>query len=178
MTNTYAELNEEVATLLHETLHGRTVDMMQSIEPQLEHMLGYTPIGEPVRDHHCSGTLVDPDHEFWDNYKDTIETTTDTREELITSIRILDDKGLFRIDYPYGREGGIAFIEVEKPSDTSHADRASSDLLSTKCFTCGAAIHTAPEIRTVGKEYVLVVPIDCPNCSFQEEIRTSMMQNP
>jgi len=171
MIDTYESLNERVATLLQDALHGRTVDMMQSVEPRLPHMLGYTPLGEPVHESDTSGTLLDPTHEFWDEYAEAVTTDADARGAVITAINILDKKGLLQINYPYGEEAGVAYIEVETPTNGSQSRHTATEPLATTCVKCGAAIDTAPSLTTVGEEYIFVVPIDCPECSFERRLR-------
>jgi len=145
--------------------------MMQSVEPRLPHMLGYTPLGEPVRESDTSGTLLDPTNEFWDEYEEAVTSEEDARDAVITAINILDKKGLLQINYPYGEKAGVAYIEVETPTDGPQSRHTSVESLATTCVKCGAAINTAPSLTAVGEEYVFVVPNDCPECSFERRLR-------
>lgn len=173
MVTTQADLNRRVAELLHESLHGRTVDMMQSVEAQLPHMLGYTPIGEEVAPADMDGTLLDADHDFWDAYANDITENADAQHEVITAVNILEEKGLLWISYPFGEEHGTAYIEVQTPTAGADGDRDTDESLTTTCVKCGTAIDTAPALTTTGEMYLLVVPIDCPSCSFSRTLSLS-----
>lgn len=163
MKNT-KDLREKVTPLLREALHGRTVDMMQSVEPELPHMLGYTEIGVTHDLSSEAGTLLDPSHAFWDDYYRDVETGEDAREEVITAVESLRADGTFQLSYPYGEEGGIAYIEVLDPKESRV--QGSKETYKLPCENCDQTLRTSPSLVLYSSYCKLKVSVDCGECGF------------
>lgn len=131
------DLRRKVAGLLKDTLDGREVDTMQSIEPRLPHMLGFTPIGEPVDPNDLEGTIIDVRNEFWDHYYKDVATRGAARDEVIDAIESLASDNLFRKTYPHGEEAGLVYIEVDDPAQY-RLDADDGSMVA--CPSCGESL--------------------------------------
>lgn len=170
---TMADLRVYVAKRLHDALHGRTVDMMQAVTPELEHMLGLADIGEVAGPGHREGSILKPDHEFWDEYVNAdVRTERAATEEVITAIESLREDDLFRMTYPYGEEGGIAYIEVDDPRQTSFTENS----LGAICKSCGEPLSPSPNLVLTNGYYYLKASIDCDSCDYQTTVSRKLIR--
>lgn len=164
MTNTMEDLRREVQYRLHDTLHGREIDMMEGIKPRLPHMLGITSLNAIHTDYAEDGTLLDPSNRFWQEYHEPVETRTTCRKKIETAIRSLKEDDLFRMTYPYGEEADIIYCEVEPPEGSASA----IERLETTCAECGTTLNTEPDLREEAGHYSLYLSLDCEACSFNQ----------
>lgn len=159
MVNTMADLREEVASRLRNNLHGKEIDMMESVPPRTPHMLGITPLGKLHDPDNERDSLMDSGHQFWQHYEEDIRTKNAVTEKIETAIRSLKEDNIFQMTYPYGEEADIIYCEVEK----LHSDTNS---MKTSCKDCGALLSAQPDLVEEGGHYHLSVSIDCPKCEF------------
>lgn len=165
--NTMKELKETVATRMHNTLDGREIDMIKQMRPELPHMLGITEIGE-VHDHgNEDGTLLDPNHEFWDEYEDDVQTKRAVARKIETAIKLLRDEGRVRMEYPYGEEAEVIYVEVDKPQLTT---------MKTPCRNCGTPLSAEPILTLDTDSYYISLSLDCDECEFTGTFRTELSQ--
>jgi hypothetical protein len=161
--NTMRDLRATVAERLKETLDGSEIDMMDTVKPRVPHMLGVTELGEPHDPTNESGTLLDSQHEFWQEYEEDIETRGQVKQKIETAIRSLKDDDIFRMTHPYGEEADIVYIEVDDIS-------ADSSLIQTECRVCGSRVTTEPDLRLIRGSYHIAFHIDCNECGESETI--------
>lgn len=163
MTNTMADLRKEVASRLRETLHGKEIDTMERGMPEVEHMLGIVPLGA-VSTPKCEiGTLLDPDHKFWQEYEQDVNTKNAVKKKVGTAMKSLNEDDIFRVSEPYGGNGGIMYVEV------GDVDREPNRMV-TACAECGEAITTEPDIRMDYYRYRLVFELHCTECDFEQTV--------
>lgn len=161
---TMKNLRVKVAGLLRETLHGKTVDMMQTVKPRLPHMLGYTEIGKVHDPKNEEGTLMRSRCEWWDDYYKEVETINQAIEEVTMAIETLREDELFRMNYPYGEEGGIIYVEVDDPEQYSFASPQQTYKLP--CENCDQTLRTSPRLVLNSGYCDLKVLVECEKCGF------------
>lgn len=166
-TNTMYDLRVEVAARLRDSLHGKTVDMMQPVKPRVPHMLGLVEIGEVFDPKMIEGTLVDPSHEFWDNYYEEVRTKNKAEDELITCIESLRETEDFRISYPHGEDAGIVYVEVDDPTGDDACDYC-KEQFTTTCNNCEGELLTAPSLVLHSGYYHIKASIECPECGYEQ----------
>lgn len=161
-----ADLRRECAARLRETIHGREIDMMENTV-QLPHMLGITTIGT-IHTHDAEkGSLLDPKHEFWQDFEEEITTGGQARRKVESAVRSLRADDIFRMTYPYGRDAEIVYCEVDS------MEQSGETLLTTQCGECGETIDVPLSLDyDAGYDgerafYSLSVDIDCPHCDFR-----------
>lgn len=172
--NDMADLRREVARRLNEALGGKTVDMMEGVKPRLPHMIGATPLDEVVDPEHFSDTLIDPSHDFWDDYYEDISTEGKATEELITAIESLREQDLFRMIRPYGEEAGIIYCEVDDPDQYEIVPNPTS--IETVCKSCGESTTTRPNLVLTNGHYHLTFTIDCEHCDFTSTFERNLIR--
>lgn len=170
-----SDLRREVAIRLKESLDGETIDMMEGIKPRLPHMIGATPLDEVVDPEHFSDTLIDPSHDFWDDYYKDIRTESKSTEEIVTAINTLREQELFRMVYPYGEDGGIVYCEVDDPRQSRMISQDMS--LATICKSCGEGLSTSPHLAVNGGYYYLKFTVDCENCDFKSTFEQNLIKS-
>lgn len=163
MTNTMSDLRKLVAKRLRETLHGREIDTMQKGMPEIEHMLGVVPIGAISTDECEEGTILDPDTDFWNDYEEDVNTRGRVKEKIATAMQSLEDEGTFNVSWPYGKDGGIAYVEVGDVGESSNS-------MTTECNECGALILTRPNLEHTSRGYKISFDLDCHSCDFERTI--------
>lgn len=159
MVNTMADLRAEVASRLRNSLHGREIDKMQGVDPELPHMLGITPLNKVHDPMNEEMTVLDTKHQFWQEYEEDITTAAQVEEKIETAIRSLKEDGVFRMTYPYGEEAEIVYVEVDKLNNRSNS-------MKTSCKECGNRVTTAPSLELIRGSYHLTFSVDCPECDF------------
>lgn len=164
---TMYDLRVRVAERLRDTLHGRTVDMMQAVKPRLPHMLGFVDIGEVVDPNMIDGTLIDPNHEFWDDYYVDVRTRNASKDELITSIDSLKETDHFRMVYPHGEDAGIVYVEVDCPDETGEG--VLEEQFTTTCSECNSSLLAAPSLVLHEDSYYVKASITCDECEYSQE---------
>lgn len=167
MVNTMADLREEVASRLRNSMHGREIDMMESVKPHVPHMLGITPLGKIHDPQNEEMTLLDTKHQFWQDYEEPVTTKNKVMEKIQTAIRSLKEDDIFRMNYPYGEEAEVIYVEVEKL-------HPSSNTIKTTCAECGAIISTQPDLVEQNGHYRMRFSLDCHKCDFSRMLE----QNP
>lgn len=179
MSNNMNDLREVVAKRLRETLHGKEIDMIESVKPRTPHMLGITEPGEKHYMGREQDTILDPEHQFWERYDPSItssnvsvETRGDVLVEIETAIRSLSESGVLTIEYPYGENAGIAYVEVDK-IDTSTDDSLN---LETKCKSCKNQVTAQPSLALQSNSYNLHISIACERCGFNGVYETALVR--
>jgi hypothetical protein len=157
------DLRRVVAKKLRETLHGREIDTMKKGMPQIEHMLGIVPIGAISTKECEEGTILDPNIEFWNEYEEEVKTKGKVRSKIETAMNALSSEGTFNISWPYGKDGGIAYVEVGDVSESANS-------MVTECDNCGASIPTRPNLKHTIRGYKLLFDLDCPSCDFDKTV--------
>lgn len=113
--NTMKDLKKIVHLQMYQAIDGRTVDQYINGKVELPHMLGVAQIGDTWTYEDYEDTILDPSHEFWDDYIDDVNTIGAAEEAVEMAIRILHQSGDFNVYFPKGEEAGIVYAEVEKP---------------------------------------------------------------
>lgn len=162
MSHRIKDLRQKIAPMLRDALDGREVDMIEMGKPEIPHMLGIVPIGAISTREVEKGTILDPQHDFWNNYEKEINTKNKAIQEVYTAIESLQADGILQITELYGDNSDVLYVEVEGISDES-------DKLETTCAECGASILTEPEISMNYGQYSLTFRLDCPDCEFEQK---------
>ncbi|AGM11420.1 hypothetical protein M199_gp246 [Halogranum tailed virus 1] len=157
--NTMEDLREEVAVRLRRVLHGQEIDMFEN-EVRIPHMLGITPIGETHDPKNEEHTLLDAEHEFWDDWHDEIVTGYTVNKKIETAIRSLQEDEVFRIMYPYGKEAEVAYVEVDEIGRNTPMDN------TTECQECGETVKGDVNIEPSGNHYAIQMHVNCDECGF------------
>jgi len=169
MVNTMADLRREVAVRLRNSLHGREIDMMESVKPTLPHMLGITPVGKEHDPDNEEMTLLDTRHEFWQDYVEEVLSERTAKEKIETAVRSLKEEGTFRMTYPYGEEAEVVYVEVD--------DVVSEETpLSADCAECGSVTTAVPRLTNKGSTYALRVSVSCDECGFSATYDANMVR--
>lgn len=113
MTNTMTDLHREVQHRLYETIDDREMNMVEGPKPRIPHMLGITSMNAIHTRYAEEDTLLDPDHQFWQEYEDEINTKSAATRRIESAIRSLKQDNIFEITYPHGEESDIVYCEVE-----------------------------------------------------------------
>lgn len=161
--NTMADLREEVASRMRETLHGREIDTIRGRTPELPEMIGVVPIGTSSTREEERGTLLDSRHEFWTNYYKDVGTRRQVTDEIQTAIHSLREDGIFKMSEPYGEDAGILYTEVERMG----GNRVE---MNTECALCGERISVHPTLEQKGGHYFERYSLDCPECKFSRTL--------
>lgn len=156
-----ADLRREVSRRLRDTLHGREIDTIEYGTPEMEHMLGVVPLGAISTEKVEKGTILDPEHDFWQAYYEDINTENAVRTEIETAMKSLKEDDIFRVTTPYGDDAGILYVEVGSTEQ--------NDIVTT-CVECGASIETKPEIVLERDRYVIQFDIDCSSCGLNKTV--------
>jgi hypothetical protein len=156
--NDMSDLREEVAVRMRQTLHGKEIDMFDA-DVRIPQMLGIVPIGNTSSSEDEEHTLLDPSHEFWDDYHDDVESVYDVYEKVRTAIESLEEDGILRITYPHGKEAEIAYVEVDE------IGRNAPLATTTDCADCDESIKPEITIRESGGYYFLRMNLSC-ECGY------------
>lgn len=106
--NTMDDLKREVLTRLQH-LDGRYIESLSTVS--LPEMLGVIDVDEQYDTEDLKGTLLDPEHDFWDEYIRDLHTPMKVNEEVEVAIRLLRDEGRFRLREPDDK--GLSGVSVE-----------------------------------------------------------------
>jgi hypothetical protein len=169
MVNTMADLREEVASRLRNSMHGREIDMMESVKPRVPHMLGITPLGKVHDPNNEEMTLLDTKHPFWQDYEGDVRTKNQVMEKIETAIRSLKEDNIFRMTYPYGEEAEVIYVEVDKLQPTAND-------MKTTCAECGSILTAQPNLSQDRGHYYLKFSIDCPDCDFSAVFEQNLVR--
>lgn len=169
MVNTMADLREEVASRLRNSMHGREIDMMETVKPRVPHMLGVTPLGKAHDPKNEEMTLMDTKHPFWKEYEEEIRTKNQVMEKVETAIRSLKEDDIFRMNYPYGEEAEVIYVEVEKLQSTSND-------MKTTCAKCGTMLTVQPNLVQDNGYYHLRFSLDCDTCDFSRLLEQNLQR--
>jgi len=169
MVNTMADLREEVASRLRNSMHGREIDMMETVKPRVPHMLGVTPLGKIHDPDNEEMTLLDTKHPFWQEYEEDIRTKNQVMEKIETAIRSLKEDDIFRMNYPYGEEAEVIYVEVEKLQATSND-------MKTTCAECGTILTAQPDLVQTNGYYHLRFSLDCDKCDFSRLLEQKLQR--
>jgi hypothetical protein len=172
MVNTMADLRVMVAKRLRESIHGREIDTMKTVDPRLPHMLGVTPIGQVHAPDNESGTIMDKNHEFWEDYEYNVKTDRDVHENIETAVRSLKEDDIFRITYPYGEEAEVIYCEVDELEENENTNMN----MKTSCKECGTDCYTEPSLSVLGDSYCIKVTVDCPSCNYSGEFQRKLLR--
>lgn len=130
--------------------------------PELPHMLGIVPIGAISTPEAEEGTILDPSHEFWNDYYEDINTENGVKREIADAIQSLKDDGLLEIRSPYGEDAGIMYVEVDTMASKTGD-------MEAKCIECGGTLSGHPELVRESGDYSFLVTVEC-NCGFKKTI--------
>jgi hypothetical protein len=167
--NTMDDLHREVQKRLHESLDGKEIDMEEGPLPRVPHMLGITSLGAIHTRHAEKGTLLDPRHQFWDEYEEDVNAPSEVERKIETAIRSLKADGLFSITYPHGEDSDLVYceaepIEREEPSTT----------LQTTCPKCDTELYPSPLLDLHTHSGHIKVSVDCGECDFAADYETTL----
>lgn len=105
--NTIEDLECVVAEKLRNAIDGETFGSDDE-HIRLPQMLGIVDVGEPAHTDSIDGTLLDAEHEFWDDYVMDINGRLAAADEVDRATRRLSNKGVLTIE----RDGDIMDITV------------------------------------------------------------------
>jgi hypothetical protein len=135
---------------------------MEKGMPELPHMLGIVTIGAIPTDKATKGSLLDPDHQFWETYYEDVTTKGKAQRKIESAVRSLKEDNIFQVNTPYGEDAGIWYCEVGTVDD-------SPNLMRTECLNCGESLSTEPNLTVqVHGKYSLNFEISCESCGFNE----------
>lgn len=154
--NTMEDLRREVASLMRETIHGREIDTLENTV-EIPHMIGVTPIEEPHASKNNRGTILDPSHEFWDEWHDDFVTESTTSQKVESAIRSLAEDKIFENTYPYGESADIIIPKIDR------VEKMKVDV-STRCLECGEEIIPSLSIEDSSSTYELEFSVSCADC--------------
>jgi hypothetical protein len=164
-----ADLREEVAVRLRKTLHGREIDTIESSMPELPHMLGVVTIGAISTEEAESGSILDPNHKFWEDYHEPVKTKGKAKRKIESAVQSLKNDGAFRLTEPYGEDAGIWYCEMDDIVDNDGP-------FTTTCEDCGESIKTELEISRGPSGYCLEFLLVCESCSFSNLYRANAVR--
>ena len=167
--NTMKDLRREVRQRLHESLDGKEIDMMEGVTPELPHMLGITSINAIHTHHSESGTLLDAQSEFWQNYEEDVNTTSKAKRKIESAIRSLKEDDLFTMTYPYGEEADIVYCEVEPVEE-----QTDPHILQTSCPNCQTNLEPEPSLDLTTSSGHITLAVDCSDCDFAALYETNL----
>jgi hypothetical protein len=150
-------------------MHGREIDMMESITPQVPHMLGITPLNKVHDPKNEKMTLLDTQHSFWQDYEEDVRTKNKLMEKVETAIRSLKEDDIFRLTYPYGEAADVLYVEVDKI-------QSSSNTMNTTCADCGALLTTTPNLVEKGGYYYIKFSLEC-ECGFSRNLERGLQRS-
>lgn len=109
------DLKQEVLSRLQH-LDGRYFESISTIS--IEEMLGIVEIEEKYHPDIINGSLLDLEHEFWDDYIREMHSERAIIEECDVAIRLLKDEGKFRMVEPVDEEltGTTVYVEQSHKS--------------------------------------------------------------
>ena len=161
-----ADLREEVASRLRDSIHGREIDSMEDGMPRLPHMLGVVNIGDYPKPKDIDGSILDPNHEFWNSYYESVDTRSGVEREVESAIRSLESDGTLEMSTPYGEEAGIWYCEIEE-LDQEEASSVPQGI-ETKCIECNERANVSTDIQLLYDHYRLTFTVDCESCDFSD----------
>jgi hypothetical protein len=135
--------------------------------PEMEEMLGIIPIGAISTPQVEQGTILDNNHDFWNEYHKSINTDNAVRIEIRQAMESLRDDGILQISTIEGdsdEEWDKLYVEVEDISSDNPLS------LSTTCRKCSGGITTTANLQNSSMSYRLTFTIDCPNCEFETTV--------
>jgi hypothetical protein len=150
-------------------MHGREIDMMESVKPSIPHMLGITPLNKTHDPANEEMSLLDTKHPFWSEYQDDIQTRREVTEKIETAIRSLKEDDIFRMTYPYGEEAEIIYVEVDTLETTEN------NMLQTSCKECHSPLTADLLLTQTRGSYQLSVSLDCDECGFSKKYARNMI---
>lgn len=166
--NTMEDLRKEVASLMRETIHGREIDTLENTV-EVPHMIGVTPIGESHSPENERGTILDPSHEFWEEWHDDIVTVTVAGAKVETAIRSLADDGIFENTYPYGKSADIIIPKIDR------VENMTVDV-STACLECGEEVIPSLSVEDSASTYELQLSVSCADCGYSGLYSTNFVR--
>lgn len=114
--NTMRELKEEVLDRLQH-LDGRYFESVSTVS--IEQMLGIIDMDEEFHHEKINGSILDSDHDFWDDYVRVVVASAEARQEVETAIRLLKDENRFEVhDSPDPDLSGVS-ISVASTGETT-----------------------------------------------------------
>lgn len=143
---------------------------MERGQPKIEHMLGVVTLGAISTPECEKNTILDHNHEFWNDYYKPVNTSNGVRSEIRTAMESLKEDEIFRITEPHGPDAGILYVEVEDISD-------SGSNITAPCADCGTTIETTADMTLSDGQYSLVFEIDCPACGFSAVTENDFITN-
>jgi len=143
--------------------------MVEQVTPELPHMLGITPLNKIHDPKNEEMTLLDPQHHFWQQYEEDIDTKNKAADKLHTAIHSLREDGLFTMTYPHGEEAEIVYVEVERPSIVQN-----TTTLQTSCNNCNRDITAHPNLLLDSGSYYLRFSLDCDECDFSRTLERGL----
>lgn len=113
MENRLSDLRVEVADRMREAMHGKLLDEGED-PPELPHMIGVTELDEAHQPSNEEGTILDPTHEFWNDYYKEVDTMRHTYGEVKTAIETLGKDGTFEKIYPDPDKDKV-YVRIDYP---------------------------------------------------------------
>jgi len=154
------DLQDVVAEHIYQTMHGREINDARLGPVLVPHMLGITPIGKEHNEENETGTILDPDHEFWQAYIEDIDSHKMALAKIITAIKLLKDHDKLNITYPDGEDGDIMYIEVEPPNEDIMPPAFAEPqppVIPAECVNCGqtatARVRLVPSMSGYNARY-------------------------
>lgn len=153
------DLERIVADKINDSICGSEIDIQEN-DVFLEEMIGVVDVSESVGDVDIEGSIISPEHSFWDDYNADVESCEDTRLEIEKSIRGLKKKGVLEMPYLYDDS------DVVEPSinydEFSYDSRC--DYVMVDCIECDSSARGVVEYLPHGKTYKERLSVDCNSC--------------
>lgn len=155
------DLRRECAKRLRSTLHGREVDLFYE-DVDVAQMLGVAEFGTISTRDAEQGTILDPDHSFWDEYTEEVQTRNAVYSHVKSAISSLREDNIFKITHPYGEAADVVYCEVERFGEPSGVG------VRTTCKSCGQNTMATLNIVNRNGTYSLEGDISCEACGFDD----------
>lgn len=149
------ELKEKVHRKVYSNLHTESV----TDDIGLQEMLGVEEM---------EGSLIDPTHDFWDDYVKEIDGMQDSKHELQFAILSLRDDGEISILEPFGEGAERVFVKVKEPNYGSDKPRPFFEY--GDCPECGEPfVNLDFDVKTFYGKVYLVAKLNCAGTCDEQE---------
>lgn len=151
---------EDLKRRVHKLLYSQHTKLVES-DPLVTDVLG---IEDP------EGTILDPEHEFWDEYEDDV-TKADCEQLISFAIHSLEDDGKFSM-LNSSNVNEAFFMKVEDPNPEWNGMKNAEQV----CPSCAGGPWTNIEMDfgIVNRTPSILVSFECEDCGEEFEYHTNL----
>jgi len=154
--NTMKDLKTLIAKQIDRTIGGHMFDLT-SENLTVTQMIGVAEIDGEKEAYQTSGTILDPAHNFWENWYDGKLTQFNTFELIEAAIYLLVQEETVLITDVYGEDSDLVYVEVDYTPE-NHVNT------SVRCDACGQSAGASVEFLPTSPNYTLQINIACEHC--------------